>query len=308
MAVDTRGLGLRYIGMVRNRVACAVLVALTGCGSSSASRSSAPASPVPSSTRLGEASAVMSPTISGAPWPSGPTRAPGSVIPAAGSKWQFQLQGLVDTSVDAHVFEIDGFATPASTVTTLHSLGRHVICYIDGGSWENFRPDAGRFPTALLGNVYSGYPNERWLDIRDQAALPAILAARLHDQCVAKGFDAVEWDNVEGFNNDTGFPLTADDQLRFNTTLADVTHAAGLRVALKNDRGQAAALAPVFDEAVDEECQQFAECGLLQSFVDRGKPVFDVEYDPAAFSCPGPTGLSIILKDKDLLAKPRRSC
>ena len=38
--------------------------------------------------------------------------------------WQFQLQGPIDTSVRAAVYEVDGFDTPRATVAHLHALGR----------------------------------------------------------------------------------------------------------------------------------------------------------------------------------------
>lgn len=57
--------------------------------------------------------------------------------------WQWQLQGKIDVSVPATVYEVDGFETPASTVRRLHRRGRKVICYLDVGSWESYRPDKG---------------------------------------------------------------------------------------------------------------------------------------------------------------------
>lgn len=51
-------------------------------------------------------------------------------------------------------------------------------------------------------------------------------------------FDAVEPDLVEGFSNDTGFPLTASDRLRHNRMIASIAHERGLSVGLKNDLPQ----------------------------------------------------------------------
>ena len=64
----------------------------------------------------------------------------------------------------------------------------------------------------MLGKQYEGFPEERWLDIRRIDLLAPILRARI-DACRAKGFDGVDPDNLNGFENDTGFPLTATDQL-----------------------------------------------------------------------------------------------
>ena len=57
-----------------------------------------------------------------------------------------------------------------------------------------------------------------------------------------------------------GFPLTAADQLNYDTYLANLAHSDGLSVALKNDLGQAAALKPYFDYAINEQCMQYKEC------------------------------------------------
>ena len=37
-------------------------------------------------------------------------------------------------------------------------------------------------------------------------------------------------------------------------------------------------LEPYFDMELDEQCFQYAECGLLRPFITAGKPVFEVEY------------------------------
>jgi hypothetical protein len=97
----------------------------------------------------------------------------------------------------------------------------------------------------------------------------------------AKGFDAVEPDNVDGYSNDSGFPLTAADQLRFNRWVARAVHAQGLAVALKNDLEQARALAPSFDFAVLEQCFQYDECASARPFLRAGKGVYDAEYEVA---------------------------
>ncbi len=233
-------------------------------------------------------------------WQPRPTTAP----------WQWQLQGRIDTSVAAGVYEVDGFETPAGTVSKLHRLGRKVICYLDVGAWESYRPDAGAYPRSALGAAYEGYPEERWLDIRQIAALAPILRKRF-DLCRRKGFDAIEPDNIAGYENRSGFPLTAADQLRFNRWVAREVHRRGMAVALKNDPGQVRQLLPVFDFAVVEECFAYDECARFSPFVAAGKAVFAAEYEsePASF-CPGAIdlGFSAIGKGYDLFARPWQPC
>jgi hypothetical protein len=224
--------------------------------------------------------------------------------------WQWQLQGKVDTRVPACVFDVDGFETPAATVAVLHRHSAAVVCYLDVGSWEEYRPDASRFPRSVLGRRYEGFPEERWLDIAHFHRFAAILEQRFQ-LCARKGFDAVEPDNVAGWENRTGFPLTAADQLRFNRWVARRVHALGMAIALKNDPRQVRPLLPSFDFAIVEQCFQYDECGSYEPFVGAGKAVFEAEYElePSAY-CGRAQALdfSAVRKSYDLFARPWLPC
>jgi len=226
------------------------------------------------------------------------------------ASWQFQLQGRIDTSIEAPVYELDGFDVPARTVRKLHRLGRRVICYVDVGSWENYRPDAKRFPRSVLGRRYEGYPDERWLDIRRFHRFSGLLGERIR-MCARKGFDALEPDNINGWENPTGFRITRRHQLRFNRWIARVSHRNGLSVALKNDGRQARRLVGQFDFAVVEQCFQYRECGWFRPFIRRGKAVFEVEYErPRRAFCAKAKRMrfSAIGKRYSLFARPWRPC
>ncbi len=203
--------------------------------------------------------------------------------PSPHATWQWQLTTPVVQSVPAQVFDIDLFDNSAAVVASLHRRHRRVVCYLDAGTYENFRPDARAFPRSVLGRP-NGWPGERWLDIRRLAVLEPIMRARL-TLCRRKGFDGVEADNVDGYANDTGFPLTAVQQLTYNRWLARTAHALGLSIALKNDLDQVRQLQPYFDFALDEQCFEYAECAQLRPFVAAHKAVFEVEYNlaPARF-------------------------
>jgi endo-alpha-1,4-polygalactosaminidase (GH114 family) len=220
-------------------------------------------------------------TSTGDDAPPGSCGDPPVWCPAPGTRWQWQLTGALDTSVDVEMIDIDLFDNDARQISSLQAEGRVVVCYFSAGSHEDWRPDAGDFPPAAIGDPLDGWPGERWLDVRDDG-VRAVLAARL-DLAQQQGCDGVEPDNVDGYANDTGFPLTADDQLDFNRWLADAAHERGLSVGLKNDLEQVDALLPHFDWALNEECMAYDECDLLSPFIDAGKPVFHVEYvdDPA---------------------------
>ncbi|HKT83485.1 MAG TPA: endo alpha-1,4 polygalactosaminidase [Solirubrobacterales bacterium] len=233
-------------------------------------------------------------------WQPTPTTAP----------WQWQLQGKIDTGVAAPVYDVDGFETPARVVRQLHRLGRHVICYLDVGSWESYRPDAGSFPRSAIGNRYEGFPDERWLDVRRFHLFAKPLEHRF-DICARKGFDAVEPDNVAGWENKTGFPISAATQLRFNRWVARGVHSRGMAIALKNDPRQVKQLLGSFDFAIVEECFQYEECGLYEPFAKAGKAVFEAEYElePSDYcAIAASLDFSSIRKSYDLFAQPWQPC
>ena len=160
----------------------------------------------------------------------------------------------------------------------------------------------------MLGKEYEGFPEERWLDIRRIDLLAPIPRARI-DACRTKGFDDVDPDNLNGFENDTGFPLTATDQLRFNTWLANEAHARELSIGLKND-GPRGTLAPYFDWVIVEECIEQRSCGEYAPFSRAGKPIFEIEYrKPTRRTCAQTRRrrISVVFKTPASRA-PRKTC
>jgi hypothetical protein len=85
----------------------------------------------------------------------------------------------------------------------------------------------------VLGRALDGWPGERWLDIRSIDVIAPIMKARIA-RCARKRFDAVEPDNIDGYQNSSGFPLSRSDQLRYNRWFARHVHRKGMSVALKN--------------------------------------------------------------------------
>ncbi|MBI4898597.1 MAG: endo alpha-1,4 polygalactosaminidase [Actinobacteria bacterium] len=196
--------------------------------------------------------------------------------PPRDTPWEYRLQGTPRVGSRKLIYDIDGVETPRQVVRKIHRAGGYAICYVNAGSWESWRTDKDRYPSDVLGRE-NGWPGERYVDIRRNDVLVPILRDRFR-ACQKKGFDAVEPDNVDGYLNESGFPITADDQLNFNRTTARLAHDLRLAVGLKNDLEQANSLASVFDFAVTEECVQYKECASTLPFRARGKAVLDVEY------------------------------
>lgn len=214
------------------------------------------------------------------------TPSPTVALPPLSTTWQIQYTGALDLSPRVGLFNLDLFDTPPEALAELHARGVFVMCYFSAGTWEDWRPDAARFPAGVLGKELPDWPGERWLDVRRLDVLQPIMTERL-ELARQKGCDGVDPDNVDGYANATGFPLTAEDQLAYNRWLAEAAHQRGLSIGLKNDLEQIPALLPWFDWALNESCFAYDECALLLPFVQANKPVFVIEYTvPPEEFCP----------------------
>jgi hypothetical protein len=279
-------------------------VILVSCGS--------PAKPMPpTAPATGTATQVITPTKIQHTATLRPTDVP-IWRPAPGVSWQWQLDTPVDTSIDAQVFDIDLFDNDASVVAALHEKGAKVICYTSVGSREDWRPDAGMFPPDVVGRNYPDWEGEKFLDIRQIDKLAPIMLARM-DLCKAKGFDGIEPDNIDIYDENTGFPLTFEDQLEYNRWLSTRAHERGLSIGLKNDPDQVRDLVNEFDWALAEDCFYENWCDQIMPFIATGKAVFASEYTDTGITldkfCPKARELkfSAIIKNRDLDAF-RRTC
>ena len=226
--------------------------------------------------------------------------------PLPGSSWQIQFTGeIIDTSLDVDIYDLDLFDTQAELIEELHAHGKHVICYLNAGAWEDWRPDAGDFPAEVIGADYEDWPGERWLDTSNLAALAPIMQARLK-LCAEKGFDGVDPDNLDGFTNETGFELTQDEVIAYVQWLSEEAHSRGLAIGLKNVPELSKELEPYFEWALTESCFAQDWCEEMLPFIESNKPVFAIEYIEEGMQtsdfCPqaADLGVSAILKNLDL--------
>jgi endo-alpha-1,4-polygalactosaminidase (GH114 family) len=206
------------------------------------------------------------PPVQGGPW----------WHPGVATSWQIQLTGDLVTDVDADLYDIDLFDAPQATIDALRADGRKVVCYFSAGSGEDWRPDHDQFDPAALGQPLDGWPGEVWLDVRHPSVWQ-VMRGRL-DLAVDKHCDGVDPDNMDGWLQDSGFPLTAADQRAYNRWIANQAHLRGLTVGLKNAGDQVPELVDYFDFELNEQCHEYDECEQLAPFTAAGKPVFNIEY------------------------------
>jgi hypothetical protein len=194
-------------------------------------------------------------------------------------RWDWQIgrvtplertgRGAVD------IYDLDGFLTTAAEVHAITTTWQaptlphpRTICYVDL-AWEDYRPDAspggGYFPPATLGDVYYGYPEERWVDFRQLDALKPMLDERI-SMCARKGFDAVELDDIDSFDppSTTGFDLTPGDAENFLAYAFNEIHRYGMTGLWKNSPYLSSWGREYADGAIVEECYLDHACFASQ--------------------------------------------
>lgn len=288
-----------------------------------------------STSALGMLAATALAILAGCPPPgadgvhTSPAAAVARWVPGTGNiAWQWELDHPLrlrnaqdmGTGVTTYIgapapnpvmYDIDGFDNPASTVAALHRRHDHVVCYIEVGAAESYRPDYRRFPPSVLGKVMPGYPDERYLDIRSPI-VASVIEARIK-MCARKGFDAIEPDIDDSYTDATGFPITKAENVHYDVKLANYAHGLGLSFALKNgdEPSFAARLLPYVDFVIDEQCFQYRTCGAFFPRYRRAhKAVFEVEYSlsPASF-CPAANAAGFnAVRHRVNLAGGRKPC
>ncbi|ETN39137.1 uncharacterized protein HMPREF1541_05360 [Cyphellophora europaea CBS 101466] len=210
--------------------------------------------------------------------------------PTPGTTWNYILSHPLNLSPSppllplssAEVYILDLFDTPTPTITALHVQDRKVVAYFSAGSYENWRPDARSLDDKInankktLGKPMDGWAGERWLDVRSEAVRD-VMRRRL-DLARDKGFDAVDPDNVDGYDNKNGLGLSRADAVDYVLWLAREAHARGLACGLKNAGDIVPQVLGHVEFAVQEQALQFDDVDAFMPFVRTGKAVFHVEY------------------------------
>jgi hypothetical protein len=260
-----------------------------------------------------DGSGGSSPDAGGSPDASGNPNSGVHPPPSGKMVWDWQIGASSESAVvppaNARLLDIDLFGTSAGKVAALKSKGIYVVCYINAGSWQPGQPDSNEYPASLKLQADPNWPGEYFLDVTDVfksgSVLARILRARL-SLCKSKGFDAVEPDNLQNDENVSGGRITRQQQIDFNGWIADEAHAAGLaalqkngpdKILLKDRTGKM--MVDKFDGILNEECQEFDECGPLAEYVKRGKLALDVEYQ-VSIDCGLSNTLNINSLQKDL--------
>ena len=199
-------------------------------------------------------------------------------LPPKGGYFDYQLSGDYPPASEVVVVTRDWFAgTPEP--------GLYNICYVN--AFQTQPPDSDTRP-----DVREGWPAEVVSDLEDP-------------DCAQKGFDAVEFDNLDSYTRFDDGPFGQAEALDYAATITAGAHAKNLAVAQKNtaELTKEQALEQVgFDFAVVEECAEYDECRGYEDLY--GIRILSIEYTVEGmnaaclqFGAPVP----VVRRDRDLV-------
>ena len=234
--------------------------------------------------------------------------------PPANAGFDYQIGGDYPLPAGVAVVSRDWFAGTAEPDPT------YSICYVNGFQTQADeagvdRPDElSNWPPRLVLKKLGDDPSwggEYLIDLRSASkrAAAAAWVAQMVDGCAAKGYDAVEYDNLDSWTRFDGTPLARRvpfekrDAVAYAKLLAELAHARGLAVGQKNTvELSAAQVSSVgFDFAIAEECGRYRECEDYRRLHDN--LVVAVEYrrqDFAAACKSVGASISVVLRDRQV--------
>ncbi len=241
----------------------------------------------------------------------------GLTAPPPNAIFDYQIGGHYPLPDGVTVVSRDWFASPAAADPV------YSICYVNAFQTQADEPGVDRpdehsnWPRRLVLERLGDDPNwggEYLIDISTakKRKRAARWVAPMTDECAAKGYEAVEYDNLDSWTRFDGTPLERRvpfgkaDALAFAERLARRSHADGLAVGQKNtaDVTVRQAREAGFDYAIAEECARYHECGRYRHV--HGDEVIVVEYRRRDFDAACDTvgdSLTVVLRDR-LVSRP----
>jgi glycosyl hydrolase family 114 len=212
-------------------------------------------------------------------------------LPPVNAGFDYQIGGAYPLPPGVTVVSRDWRDKPA---------GDYAVCYVNAFQYQPEEP----WPRSLVLWKFEdpGWPGEFAIDISTghKRARAARFVERRLRRCAAKGFKAVEYDNLDSWTRYPRAPFNRTDSIAYAKRLVRRAHRHGLAAAQKNTvelNGPRLG----FDFAIAEECARWRECGRYRRMY--GPHVLAIEYRRKDFNRACRTiggAVSVVLRDVDV--------
>ena len=185
--------------------------------------------------------------------------------------------------------------------------GAYAVCYAN--AFQTQPGERRRWPRELVLTALGddpGWPGEFAIDISTarKRVRAAGVVERMVRRCAQKGFEAVEFDNLDSWTRFGRAPFGRRDAVAYARRLVRMAHARGLAAAQKNTSQlsrREARRRIGFDFAIAEECGRYRECARYRALY--GDRVLAIEYRRRDFrrTCARiGDAVSVVLRDRDV--------
>jgi len=217
------------------------------------------------------------------------------LVPPVNAGFDYQIGGAYPLPAGVSVVSRDWRDRPA---------GDYAVCYVNAFQSQPEEP----WPRSLVLRRFEdpGWPGESAIDIstaRKRTRATRFVGRRIR-RCAAKGFKAVEFDNLDSWTRYPRAPFKRADTIAYARRLIRRAHRAGLAAGQKNTP-QLHGVG--FDFAIAEECARYRECGRYRR--QFGDHVLAIEYRRRDFRRACRTvgaSVSVVLRDVDV-SRPGRA-
>ena len=259
---------------------------------------------------LASAALVVSAVMLGMGLAAKSTLAATVVLLPTNGQFDYQIGGAYTPLTSVSIVDRDRSASPVA--------GKYSICYVNAFQTQ---PDEASFWTSGHSNLLvkrangtnltdPDWPGEFILDTSTAAKRSSIatIVNGWIDGCKAKGFQAIEPDNLDSWTRSLSH-LSQTNNVALAKLLATHAHSIGLAIAQKNtpQLGSIGKTLVGFDFAIAEECQVYAECGSYTR--PYGNRVIEIEYTDTARSAFTKScsargkNIPVILRDRNVVAE-----
>ena len=234
--------------------------------------------------------------------------------PPVNAAFDYQIGGDYPLPAGVTIVSRDWFAGDAADDPA------YSICYVNAFQTQadeagiDRRDERSNWPRRLVLTRLGDDPNwggEYLIDIsRPKLRRRAVRWVRpMVERCARKGFEAVEYDNLDSWTRFDGTPLAERvpfgkrQALAYARALARAAHAEDLAVGQKNtaDITRRQSRRVGFDFAIAEECARYDECDVYRDVY--GDRVVEIEYRRRDFRKACRTvgsAISVVLRDRDV--------
>ncbi len=193
------------------------------------------------------------------------------------------------------IIELDVLDTPKYVIDQLHKKWKKVVGYINVWAIETYRDDFDQFPKDVIWNVYPGWEDERFLDVRKFDKFKNLIIKRL-DIAKSKWFDIIEADNIDLYEDTevVWFYITKQDVEKYLKWLSNEVHKRWMKIWQKNAPELAQDMEPYFDgvllenpygrndfyviRPIENSLHGFSKEFAFDKYIENWKPVYGIEY------------------------------